>query len=66
MHRTGLEEWVVEFEAQAFRFIESGVSPICPLCGGPLLWPTELIEGTSPTTPEERERLTLWFSSLPE
>ncbi|HXF70786.1 MAG TPA: hypothetical protein VNK89_13380 [Thermoflexus sp.] len=66
MQRTGLEEWVVEVEAHAVHFIESGTSPICPLCGSPLLSPVELIEGTSPTTPTERERLSLWLSALPE
>ncbi len=66
VHRMSAEEWVVEAGDHPQRFIESGISPICPLCGHPLLWPAEAMEGTAPASPEEQGRLALWLSALPE
>ncbi|MCS6963650.1 hypothetical protein [Thermoflexus sp.] len=64
--RAQAEEWIVELEGQTLRFVESGTSPICPLCGHPLLWPDERAEGTAPASLEEQERLGLWLAALPE
>lgn len=66
VHQAQAEEWIVELEGRPLRFVESGVSPICPLCGHPLLWPIERMEGTAPASPEEQELLSLWLSTLPE
>ncbi len=66
VRRAQAEEWIVELEGQALRFVESGISPICPLCGHPLLWPIERLEGTTPASREEREHLILWLAALPE
>lgn len=54
--------WIVAGAEQ--RFVESSVSPLCPFCGQPLLWPPERLEGVAPTTPEEAERLSPWAEAL--
>ncbi len=66
VHRARADEWIVELEEQTLRFVESGISPICPLCGHPLLWPAERMEGTAPASLEEQEGLILWLAALPE
>lgn len=66
VRRRGTGEWIVELEEQTLRFVESGSAPLCPLCGRPLLWPSEQLEGTAPASPEEQARLALWLSALPD
>ncbi len=64
VHRAQAEEWIVELEGQTVRFVESGTSPLCPLCGHPLLQPIERLEGTAPASHEEQEHLALWLTAL--
>jgi len=66
VRRTRLEEWVVGATEEAPGFVESGISPLCPFCGGPLLWPSERAEGTAPASREEMEGLALWLPALPD